>query len=147
MIHKIVVGIDGSDAAAHAAKLAAEIAEKFEAELVLVFAVPPVALAPEVGGADLLVLDSNRRAGEELLDTTKKSLQRAGIRIEGALMIGSAAESICDRADAENADLVVVGSRGRGAVTRILLGSVATRLSHICGRPLLIVHPDGWRRS
>jgi len=35
---------------------------------------------------------------------------------------------------------VVVGSRGRGAVTRVLLGSVADRLVHICKIPVLVVH-------
>jgi len=37
-------------------------------------------------------------------------------------------------------DLVVVGHRGRGALARLLLGSVADRLVQICPKPVLIVH-------
>ena len=36
-------------------------------------------------------------------------------------------------------DLVVVGSKGRGAVSRVLIGSVTDRLVHICKRPILVV--------
>ncbi len=39
-----------------------------------------------------------------------------------------------------NVDLVVVGSRGRGAAARVLLGSTSDRLVHICEKPVLIVH-------
>jgi nucleotide-binding universal stress UspA family protein len=54
-------------------------------------------------------------------------------------LLGAPAETIADLAMDEGFDLVVVGNKGRGAVSRVLLGSVADRLTHICKRPVLVV--------
>ena len=54
-------------------------------------------------------------------------------------VLGPAAETISELADAEGYDLVVVGSTGKGAVKRMLLGSVADRLVHTCTKPVLVV--------
>jgi len=140
VISKIVVGLDGSDGAMQAARMAVEIAAKFEAKVLLYYVVPPVALPPEAGGAEMTIIESNRSAGEEVLASVKKAIAQPGLEVETAIGFGPAAETLADMAAAQNADLVVVGSRGRGAVARVLLGSVADRLSHICNRPLLIVH-------
>jgi len=121
-------------------KMAAEIAGRFEAKLLLFYVVPPVALPPEGGAAEASIIEGNQRAGEEVLANAQKALQRPGLVVDTAMGFGPAAETIADKAAAENADLVVVGSRGLGAVARVFLGSVADRLSHVCHRPLLIVH-------
>jgi nucleotide-binding universal stress UspA family protein len=46
---------------------------------------------------------------------------------------------LCERAKALNADVMVVGSRGRGAIRRVLLGSVSTYVVHNAPCPLLVV--------
>lgn len=52
---------------------------------------------------------------------------------------GRPAAVIADVADSLNADLVVVGRRGRGSVAEVLLGSVSHELSHHCKRPVLVI--------
>ena len=140
MISKIVVGVDGSDGAMQAARMAVEIASRFEAKVLLQYVVPPVTLSPEAASAEAGILEANRSAAEEILAEMKKALQRPALALDTAVTVGPVAETLADIGAAQNADLLVVGSRGRGAVARVLLGSVADRLSHICNRPLLIVH-------
>jgi nucleotide-binding universal stress UspA family protein len=51
---------------------------------------------------------------------------------------GPVAERLAEVAEQDGYDLVVVGSRGRNAVARMFLGSVADRLVHICKKPVLV---------
>ena len=52
---------------------------------------------------------------------------------------GTAAEALSEFADTNAYDLVVVGSKGRGAVARMLVGSTTDRLVHISHKPVLVV--------
>ena len=64
---------------------------------------------------------------------------RRGTAVEVLVESGPAAETLANLAEARDADVVVVGHRGRGAVARALLGSVADRLVQISRRPVLIM--------
>jgi nucleotide-binding universal stress UspA family protein len=147
VLRKILVGLDGSEGALRAARLGAELATRFEARLVLVYVVPPVALPPDAHGAEVGILEGVRRAGEQILAQAREQLSAPGLALETRVEFGGPAETLADLAAAEHADLVVVGSRGRGAVARVLLGSVADRLSHVCGTAVLIVPPAGRGRG
>lgn len=60
-----------------------------------------------------------------------------------AVLSGSPAHTIVKYAEEQQADLIVIGSHGRGAVSRLLLGSVAERVLHLAGRPVFVVaHRD-----
>jgi len=139
VIKWIVVGVDGSDCSRAALGMALEIAQKFNAHMRLVFVIAPLPLPPEGAVAEAAIIENTRSQGEELLDAAKKQCVAAGVQVETSLAFGGPADSIAERAMADDADLVVVGSHGRGAVARLVLGSVADRLSHILQRPLLIV--------
>lgn len=133
---KILVAIDGSDASMHAARTAATLAKGLNAEVTLAHIVPPTFVPPEVPFGVQPWTDEAIKDGERLLEAAAKEV---GLTCERQNLIGSPAERLADLADQGGFDLVVVGSKGRGAVSRVLIGSVTDRLVHICKRPILVV--------
>jgi nucleotide-binding universal stress UspA family protein len=77
------------------------------------------------------------------LDRAGRELDRAGVpgrcRYVEARRLEPIAEVLARLAASAGIDLVVVGTHGRGAVGRVLLGSVARRLVHVCRKPLIVV--------
>lgn len=154
MEKSIVVGVDGSADSEAALAVAARLADRLGARLVLanvvehvhspyatVAAIGPRAIAP----APLSdVLGAQVRAGERLLD---QMAEQANVEAaERRVVSGFAAERLADLADEEDAELIVVGSRGRGAFKAAFLGSVSTSLIGVARCPVLVV-PPGARES
>lgn len=137
---KILVATDGSAPAQHAADFAATLAAPAQAELVLVYSVIPIAYPGEIAFASMGEFDrAQTEHATRTLEDEKKRLSATGARVNTLVLRGMAAEAVADEAKHGNYDLVVIGSHGRGAVARMLLGSVATRLVHICDKPVLVV--------
>jgi nucleotide-binding universal stress UspA family protein len=63
------------------------------------------------------------------------------------VIVGHAAEGLADLADEEGAEMIVVGSRGRGAFKAAFLGSVSTNLIGVARCPVLVVPPGAAGRS
>jgi nucleotide-binding universal stress UspA family protein len=61
------------------------------------------------------------------------------VAVETELGVGDAAAVISERAEAADIQMVVMGSRGQGAVARLLLGSVATQVVHTATKPVVVV--------
>ena len=138
-MRRILVGVDGSEASQEAARLAAQIAILFGARLTLAYAVPHLLLPPDAYGLNVEEVErGNREHAEKVLADSLIRLGEAGVQAETLVLEGSPAESLAEAALSGDADLVVVGSRGRGAVARVLLGSVSDRLMHISTKPVLV---------
>lgn len=138
----ILVGVDGSPESALAMEKAALLAQATGAQLDLAYVVPR-RLPP---GPDAYVRTAEERReivehqyAAALLSEAERAVRQPGLVVNTEARTGPVAETLADLAEARKADLVVVGHRGRGAVTRALLGSVAQRLSQISSRPVLIV--------
>jgi nucleotide-binding universal stress UspA family protein len=137
---RILVAVDGSPASLHGARLALKLSEPLEAHVTLIHVTVPTLLpalpgvVPAVPMVDLR--EADLAAGAKLLETCRRELSRPELKCIN--LVGPPAEIIADVAEADRYDLVVVGNKGRGAVARMLLGSVADRLAHICKRPVLI---------
>ncbi len=135
---KILVAVDGSPPSIHAAKMALELARATGATLTAVYSVPPVALPGEVPFTIVNeVAQADKSRGSQLLEEVKRELGAS--EAETLLLDGAPAERIAEIAEEQGFDLVVVGSRGRNAVARLFIGSVADRLVHICKQPVLVV--------
>jgi nucleotide-binding universal stress UspA family protein len=137
---RILVGVDGSEPSMKAAQLAAEIAIRFGARVTLAYVVPRLLLPPDAYGLTVADVEQEHRVfGEKLLAHALTRLEESGVQVDTVVLTGPPAEGLAESAQAIDVDLVAVGSRGRGAVARMLLGSVSDRLVHICPKPVLVV--------
>jgi nucleotide-binding universal stress UspA family protein len=139
---KMVVGVDGSDASKDALRWAFEEARLRGAELVAVHAwePPPTILEPgPAPGFDLVaVLPQVKEAGERLVETVTNEVagNYPDVTYEAVTLDGPPVEVLVEAA--RDADILVVGSRGRGGFSALLLGSVSQALAHHAPCPLLI---------
>jgi nucleotide-binding universal stress UspA family protein len=145
-IGRIVVGVDGSQHSEAAIKWAVRMAGGMGSEVVAVFAIaPPVYfdggfLAPVVPPQ----FDEEWRAGmkNEFEAVWCKSLRDAGVRYRTIMQDGRPASVIAQVADSVNADVIVIGRRGRGGVAELVLGSVSHELVLHSKRPILVISTD-----
>lgn len=135
----ILVGLDESDAALHAAKFAASLASRSGAGVRLVYVSVPNLLPARPWGALVHAMEKEEATYVQgFLDRAAAQLQ--GCTVETRRASGPPAETFSDLADAADVWFACVGSRGEGAVTRMLIGSFADRVVHICRKPVLVVH-------
>ncbi len=136
----VLVGIDGSAASHKAARMAAEIAGKFGARVTLAYVVPRLLLPPDAYGLTVAEVEAEHRAhADEVLAAAAAELA-PGADPARLVLFGSPADALVEAAQAGQADLLVVGSRGHGAVSRVLLGSTSGRVVHVSTGPVLVVH-------
>jgi nucleotide-binding universal stress UspA family protein len=141
MIERVLVAVDGSDPSLKAVRMAAEVARRFGARLSMLHVVPRLLLPPDVYGLAIATVEREHRAyAERVLEDARKALDVSGLELTTTVLFGSPAECIAEQATAPDVGMVVVGSRGHGAVARVFLGSVSDRLIHICSKPVLVVH-------
>ncbi|WFE35057.1 universal stress protein [Micromonospora sp. WMMD975] len=137
----VLVGVDGSESAGYAVELAADEADRRDAELVLVHVAAPErdATGPRAAaGADA----ADRAEAAELLSAAAERIRTAhpGLRVTERAMVDASPETALRDASGE-ASLVVVGSRGRGGFAGLLLGSVSQALVQHAHCPVLVAHP------
>lgn len=143
---RLVCGVDHSPGAHAAARFAADLADRLADGLVFVHAVQVPILPSELGmttrTTDWDVIDELRRAGKNLLEELAQEL-RPGREVVTELKFGGASNVIAAAAEQYGAELVVVGSRGLGSVSALILGSVSLRLAVHAPRPTVIVPESG----
>jgi nucleotide-binding universal stress UspA family protein len=137
----VLVGVDGSKASAKAINFAFEQAEALHADVVAVHAWTSPFLT-YADGASMLQFDEQKIQDEARLLVAESvagaAAEHPDVKWSTELAMGSAAQALVRRA--ESADLVVVGSRGRGGFTGLLLGSVSQSVLHHAHCPIAVVH-------
>jgi nucleotide-binding universal stress UspA family protein len=138
---KVLVAIDGSEQSIRAAKMAAQLVKPDGGRLTLAYVVVPYPLA----NADLPIgveemNDSLETYGTKVLQQTRALLESSESPIDTRVLFGGAADAIDALARQDHYELIAVGSRGGGAIARLLLGSVTDRLLRISRTPILVVH-------
>ncbi len=138
MFETIVWATDGSELAARALPLVRELARAHDSKIVVLHA--NELLAGRFGGAPLLVDEDELRS---MFAKHVAELRDAGFEAELKIKSGitGVGNLIAEAAEEVEADLIVVGSHGRGAFTTALLGSVAKQLLHIAKCPVLVMTP------
>lgn len=139
----IVVGVDGSDGSLKALRFALEEARLHQSELKAVAAwfIPPAVYGAGWAAAPI-DLDGYRKVAEDSLEKclTDVGAAGSGVSVTSLVREGQPADVLCE--EARDADLLVVGSRGRGGFRGLLLGSVSQQCAHHARCPVVIVPND-----
>ena len=142
-IHALLIPVDGSSHSDRALTWAIDLARKYSASLTVLSVVP--LSAADYGGMAYVP----QSAWEAQATYFRQVAERAGARAREAgissvtvkVLEGSVAGGILDYIADHAPDLVVIGSRGLGTGTRVLLGSVSDALVHHASCPVLVVKP------
>jgi nucleotide-binding universal stress UspA family protein len=141
MYHNIVVGYDGTDESEDALALASRFAALVDGRLTLAFAYSGKSIPVHIGSAAIGV--TMRHEAQAVLDRALKQVPGGVRATTRTLSDSSPARALHELAEQEHADLVVLGSTALGAVGRVTVGSIATRLLH--GLPCAVaVAPHGF---
>jgi nucleotide-binding universal stress UspA family protein len=133
----IVVGVDGSSCSAVALRWAVAEAALRHAPLSVVYAAVPTTVATWSSVSPAAVADLQREAGEKVL---RDAVVDVDVDVSTELVAEAAAPALIERS--KHADLVVVGSNGRGAIARTVLGSVSTALLHRAHCPVAVIRDE-----
>lgn len=144
-IKRILVPTDFSDFSKAALAYSEALARSLKAEVVLVHVLErpqdvPWWLAEQEYHARRGALEDEARKRLEELDKT----HFPSAEVRRLVRAGSPADEIVEAASEEDADLIVIGTHGRGGLSRVLFGSVAENVMRHADCPVLTVRPEGW---
>jgi nucleotide-binding universal stress UspA family protein len=140
-MNEVVVGIDGSKAAHHAAERAADMATRYGYPLHIVMAVPQIVIADMgagMAGAATMYADS-AAAAEKLVAAAAEEFARSVGQVTSAVVMKEPATALCDEAERISASCIVVGNKRVQGMAR-LLGSVAGGVAKSAPCDVLVVH-------
>lgn len=137
----ILIATDGSAGALAAVAMGAELARDLGGTASVVYVRPAIgALGDPFYQRKLTEQMEEAEAG---LEAARAEAGKLGVSVETDILEGDAADTIVEIARLRGADVIAVGSRGLGAVTGALLGSVSSEVVHKADRPVLVVKDEG----
>jgi nucleotide-binding universal stress UspA family protein len=144
---KILLCVDPSENSEAAFRVVAGQYHPKETEVCVLHVLQPVTLsaAPQMDPMYTPELQGEGAEARGLVDRIAGELRNAGFRAEPVLAKGDVRETIVDTASQWNADLIVVGSHGKGGLRRLLLGSVAEFVARHALCSVLIVRSNAAR--
>ena len=138
MYEKILVAVDHSEISDRAVLAARDLALLSKGE-VWVLHLREREVAVKTG---LAMMDETEADANAAVAAAVDTLTEAGLKAHGEVrstLFGYAARDIVDDAIAHDADVIVMGSRGRSDLAGFILGSTAHKVIHLTDRPVLIV--------
>jgi len=145
-LKRIIATTDFTEASHRAVEVCARLAAKSAAKVTLLHAYDPIPLGPAVSYPATIWTGDDfakqmKAEAEELLDEVRKErLPDIDVDTE-AIAAQNTSHGICDYADKQNADLIVVGTHGRTGVAHLMMGSVAERVIRHAPCSVLAVRP------
>jgi len=141
MVEAIAVGTDGSDTAKKAVDVAMDMAERYGAKLVIASAYKPVSedrLRKEQADAPEEIQWSINPSEDvdETLRAVEEEAKERGLKYASEARNGDPADVLCDIAEDQNADIIVVGNKG---MQRRILGSVPNSVAHKAPCSVMVV--------
>lgn len=124
---KILVCCDGSKYSVKAVKLSCDLAKKYNSEIVLIHVIDRTKKSDILAGTEYTKI--LRKYAQETMEKAQKIAKMQGITPSIITKEGNVADEIIQHSKTSKADLIVVGSKGLGAVLRFLLGSVSSKIA------------------
>jgi nucleotide-binding universal stress UspA family protein len=128
-VGRLLLATDQSSVSEGATDRAIQLAVAQRADLVVLTVIDPGRLRLP-GGRFLRRIDQERARLEAGAQEIVARARAAGVRATFLIWEGDPAESIIEASEAEAADLIVIGSHGRGVIGRLVLGSISARVAH-----------------
>jgi nucleotide-binding universal stress UspA family protein len=139
-IHNLLLATDFSDWAARAEEYACSLAASWHAHLTVMTVLEfPPGLNPDYPVNQQYLTHRMNEASEQLADFKQRASHR-GIAVATRMATGIPSEEINPAAQAEDSDLIIVGTRGKTGLAHVLLGSTAERVIRTAPCPVLAVH-------
>jgi len=141
MFEEILLPTDGSKGVKRACDCAVNLAQKCGSKVHVLFVAETVYPGPWFSydvskEAREKILD----AGKDVVEKTREELQRGGVkRVDCLVREGHPAETILGYAKEAGIDLIVMGTRGRRGVERVLMGSVTREVVSLSAVPVLVI--------
>ena len=134
LISKILVAADGSETSSRAAEMAIDLAEKYGADLIALYIV-----APNINFSQAFYFAQEN--GQKIVDEVKRKAfaKKLNVQTEVLMDVGSVPKAIVEYAEKNNANLIVLGTRGITGIKRMLLGSTALGVVTYSHCPVLVV--------
>ena len=142
-LRTVLCPTDFSDVSARAETYAAALARHYDASLHLLHVDPPMPVMAPYGEipVDARLFEEQREVAEAELVKAGERARAGGLTVETTMKGGHPAREILALADRAQADMLVIGTHGRGGVEHLLLGSVAEKIMRKASCPVLVVPP------
>ena len=140
---RVLVPLDGSPTSDSALDQAIALARLCEASLVVVMVYDPypyIAAAAEYASYQAQLAEDLRREVEQTVSAARKKVEAAGLQVSTQVLDAQRVwRAILDVAQAEQVDLIVMGSHGRSGLDKLVMGSVTQRVLQHTHLPVLVV--------
>lgn len=138
---KILLAVDGSEFTRKMLDFVVKHPTLFDPSHEYVVFTAALALPPHASSAvgSNTVREYHEEEAAKVLQPANAFLTEAGLRATSAWRAGPAGETIAEFASAGGFDLILMGSHGHGALARLVMGSVASRVLSHCGVPVLLI--------
>ena len=128
-MYKILLASDGSTNSFKAAEKAFRLAGPLQAEVTVIAVVPKISSIPPEAN------ETMKRNANIVLEKNKDFFDKKGLKVGLLLEYGDPGNIICETADKEDYDLIILGSSGLGTIKELFLGSVCNKVVH-CAKNL-----------
>ena len=147
MYKKILVPLDGSARAEAILPHVQELAQRYEAEVILLQVLDSPSLMAAPGRPDMVLyqqeLERRQDEAEAYLRAKQGEMDRTGIDVQIQLGKEPVVETIIQEAEHQEADLIAMSSHGRSGLAQVFYGSVAAGVLHSSEKPLLLIRAVG----
>jgi len=138
----ILAPLDGSKRAEAILGHVEELAQRYDARVILLRVIEPVPLTIGLEGSCVVFREEYERQiaqAEAYLSALAGEFREKGIEAQTCIDYGSTVEAIISAAKHEEADLIAIASHGRSGLAQVFYGSVAAGVLHRIDRPLLLI--------